>query len=221
MIKRRSLILAVSFVALVGLCAQTLGPQVLNIVISSGKTITFSNTLTFSGTDGTSINVGAVANANLATMANSTVKCRTTAGTGAPEDCTAAQTAAIVGSVGGALKSKTVQFSRDLTAATGSVAYTGFGFQPTSCFATGQIAASTTQYTTIFSMADSARTAIAVFLNTTTSINSTAFLVASDATTTNFQIATIASYDADGFTLSWTKTAAPTGTFTFFVLCYR
>lgn len=42
---------------------------------------------------------GAVTNAKQANMANGTVKCRSTAGTGSPEDCTAVQTQAIVGSV--------------------------------------------------------------------------------------------------------------------------
>ena len=40
-----------------------------------------------------------ITNANLATMAQSTFKCRTTASTGVPEDCTAAQAQAITGSV--------------------------------------------------------------------------------------------------------------------------
>lgn len=39
---------------------------------------------------------GLVTNASLANMANSTIKCRTTAGTGAPEDCTATQARTIL-----------------------------------------------------------------------------------------------------------------------------
>jgi len=45
---------------------------------------------------GATISNGSVTNAKLANMANSTIKGRTTAGTGSPEDMTAAQTAAIV-----------------------------------------------------------------------------------------------------------------------------
>lgn len=41
----------------------------------------------------------AIANSKMANMSQSTFKCRTTAGTGAPEDCTAAQSQAIVGTV--------------------------------------------------------------------------------------------------------------------------
>lgn len=41
----------------------------------------------------------AITNANLANMTQSTFKCRTTASTGAPEDCTALQSQAIVGAV--------------------------------------------------------------------------------------------------------------------------
>lgn len=40
---------------------------------------------------------GILTNAKLANMATSTIKCRTTAGTGVPEDCTGAQAAAIAG----------------------------------------------------------------------------------------------------------------------------
>lgn len=57
-----------------------------------------SGTSTWPSTTGTIINTGAtntVTNAMLSNMANSTIKCRTTAGTGAPEDCTGANVAAI------------------------------------------------------------------------------------------------------------------------------
>lgn len=163
---------------------------------------------------------GILTNAKLANMANSTVKCRTTSGTGAPEDCTAAQTAAIVGTVGGALKSKLLTITRDLSLANGSVAYTGMGFQPTSCVANAQITTSATQYTTHFGMSDSARTisSTAFFGGTLVSPN---FLVLFDTTATNGQVASIASYDSDGLTLTWTKTGAPTGTATANLVCYR
>lgn len=53
------------------------------------------------GSGSTTIANDAVTNAKLANMANSTIKCRTTAGTGDPEDCTGAQVGAIIGASGG------------------------------------------------------------------------------------------------------------------------
>lgn len=47
------------------------------------------------GTDAWSVGA-AVANSELATMANGRIKCRTTAGTGAPEDCTGTQVTALL-----------------------------------------------------------------------------------------------------------------------------
>lgn len=163
---------------------------------------------------------GLVANAALANMANSTLKCRTTAGTGVPENCTAGEAAAIIGAVGGTLKSKLLTITRDLTVASGSVAYTGMGFQPTSCVANGMVTTSATQYITHFAMSDSARTSssTAFFAGT---IITTNFLVLADVTAANFQVANIASYDSDGFTLTWVKTASPTGTATIQVMCHR
>jgi hypothetical protein len=73
----------------------------------------------------------AIPNANLAQVATSTIKGRTTAGTGTPEDLTAAQAAAIIGGVGGAVLTKTLNFTYDLSTASSTVSYTGFGFNPT------------------------------------------------------------------------------------------
>ena len=52
-------------------------------------------TLPTSGTVVSSASTNAVTNTMAANMANSTIKCRTTTGTGSPEDCTAAQTRGI------------------------------------------------------------------------------------------------------------------------------
>jgi hypothetical protein len=62
------------------------------------QTITLTGDVTGSGTGSFAATIAnsAVTNAKSANMANSTIKGRTTAGTGAPEDMTAAQTAAIL-----------------------------------------------------------------------------------------------------------------------------
>ena len=61
--------------------------------ITANQTITFSGDVTGSGTTAITATIGSgvVTNAKLATVATSTIKGRVTAGTGAPEDLTAAQ----------------------------------------------------------------------------------------------------------------------------------
>ena len=90
-------------------------------------------------------------------MADGTTKGRALgAGSGAATDLTAAQQAAIIGSVGGATKSKLLSFTRDLSAANGDADYTGFGFLPTSIEAFGALPSpNLTSYATLNGMADS------------------------------------------------------------------
>lgn len=124
------------------------------------------------------------------------------------------------------LLSKIKTITRDLTAVTGTVAYTGVGFQPTSMVAQGAVASTTINvsapYFLIFGMSDSSKTSMSISLGAGSFItNGTNFIELVDATGANSQVATISSYDADGFTLSWTKAGSPTGTATIYVLCYR
>ncbi len=166
---------------------------------------------------------GILTNAKLANMANSTMKCRTTAGTGVPEDCTAAQSAAIIGGVGGALKSNIITSTRDLTAATGSVAYTGMGFTPTTCEAFGQTAG-TIDYVTLNGWSNpgfSVQRNIGVFGVAAQFTNTAGLMSYYDSTGTNLQTFVVTSYDADGLTGTWTKTGSPTGTATFYIRCMR
>lgn len=164
---------------------------------------------------------GLVTNAALASMSTSTIKGQTVGGSGAPVDLTAAQAAAVIGSVGGTLKSKLITTTRDLTAATGSVAYTGMGFTPTSCIAFGALPGVAVGNNTSWGLADSARTAGNIFGDANAMQTGAQFISFADVTGTNIQQATISSYDADGLTLSWTKTNVPTGTATIYILCFR
>lgn len=50
---------------------------------------------------------------------------------------------------------------------------------------------------------------------------STSTLIVLNTAGSTDQNATIASYDADGFTLTWTKTGSPTGTATLLFICYK
>lgn len=66
--------------------------------LTTNATITQTGDVTGSGTTAitTTIANDAVTNAKAANMANATIKCRTTAGTGDPEDCTATQATALL-----------------------------------------------------------------------------------------------------------------------------
>lgn len=66
--------------------------------ITANQTITFSGDVSGTGTTAIAVTIGSgvVTNAKLATMATSTIKGRATAGTGAPEDLTAAQVKTIL-----------------------------------------------------------------------------------------------------------------------------
>lgn len=120
------------------------------------------------------------------------------------------------------LQSKVLTITRDLTVATGSVGYTSVGFRPTTCTATGRVAASITQNVNIFGVSDSALGQTSTYIAANVVDTTSGRIITSfDASGTSGQTFAITSYDADGFTGTWTKTGAPTGTFTGYVTCYR
>lgn len=118
---------------------------------------------------------------------------------------------------------KVISLTRDLTVATGAVAYTGCGFRPRALIATGGINASS-NFAIHFGMASAAAgsgvgmTGPFAAANAQTIVSGT-FLLSSDATGANNQGFAVSSYDADGFTGTWTKAGTPTGTITVYVLC--
>lgn len=114
---------------------------------------------------------------------------------------------------------KVITITRDLTVASGNVAYTGCGFSPRMLIATGGVTPATSQYITFTGFAASGGGAGSSIAFGTTYANSAAFLNVADTTAANSQNATVISYDADGFTLGWTKTGTPIGTATFYVAC--
>lgn len=118
----------------------------------------------------------------------------------------------------GTLLSKAITITRDLTVASGNVAYTGVGFVPTSCTAFGSVGVTINVYTLNAGASDSAKNGKALFNSLNVSPH---FIFLSDTAVTNYQFADVLTYDADGFTLVWSKTAAPTGTATLEVICYR
>lgn len=115
---------------------------------------------------------------------------------------------------------KIITGSRNLATASGSVAYTGVGFKPSAVVVIGLVNGST---------------AAAWGLDDGT----TPWCFYRDSSLGNFysypgdsfaayvgagpdgQHGHVASFDADGFTLAWTKQNSPTGTYAFAVLCLR
>ena len=116
-----------------------------------------------------------------------------------------------VGALGFKVSSKVLEgapwISRDMTAASGNVSYTGAGFQPTAliCFA----AIGTTTYAS-WGMADSGNVGrgIPKYGDTSFGVSGDFIYPMTDVNGTG-QKANVASYDADGFTLTWIKVGTP------------
>ena len=116
------------------------------------------------------------------------------------------------------LASKLIYATRDMAAATGDVEYTGVGFTPTAiiCFhvldATAMVG---------WGFADSAKSNRQTFRDPNTNFYQTENFIYEVATAGNSQTTVVKTYDADGFTLTWTKTGTPTGTIQLVFLCFR
>lgn len=191
----------------------TINNTIVERITASAITHVQPTTLAGATVTGSLTATGLVTNASLANMANSTFKCRNTAGTGVPEDCTATQAAAILS------KSKAISATRDMTAASASVGYTGFGFKPTTCQLRAGISGGLEWS---ISVTDSTLgTLTFAYLGTSGFLSpSTAQAVRLlDSAGTSGQVATLLSYDADGLTLGWTKVATPTGTADLYLYC--
>lgn len=116
------------------------------------------------------------------------------------------------------LVSKVIAISRDLTAATADVSYTGIGFVPTSM----QVVYSVDGTVLMGSgFSDSNKDAYSVeqYYGGLAYVNP--FFITADPSAGNLHKAVVKSYDADGFTLTWTKVNSPTGTLLARIICYR
>jgi len=118
-------------------------------------------------------------------------------------------------------KFKTVSLTRDLSTATGTQAVTGVGFKPKAIVLVGGVQGSTG--TASIGISDG--TIDGSWGNNSgagTGVMEVSATVGFQATGAGaYQQVEISSFDADGFTLSWTKTGSPTGTATFQALCMR
>lgn len=96
--------------------------------------------------------------------------------------------------------------TRDLAAAAGNVAYTGYGFTPQALIIFANIAASGS-----IGCSDSALAVIGIHIKFSSYGAAGAFIILLETASGKFSTAIVASYDPDGFTLTWTKTSTPTG----------
>ena len=117
---------------------------------------------------------------------------------------------------GAALTSKVITSTRVLSAASGDVAYTGVGFTPTVLLVWFQLSTGVALAGIGFS--DSAKTN---YCFNTLLAGGSAYLIVAGANDTNYQRAIVKTYDADGFTLTWTKTGSPTTTANLYFLCLK
>jgi len=117
---------------------------------------------------------------------------------------------------------KTGSFTRDLTAATADVAYTGVGFKPSLVIFASAIHALASGANIGFTTGASANYTISTYISTvmlwgaySTAIHS----IIDDGA--NNQKAVLKTFDSDGFTLTWTKVLSPTGTVTVNYIAFR
>lgn len=126
---------------------------------------------------------------------------------------------------GAALSSKIIASTRSMTAASGDVAYTGVGFTPTVIIALAYVGLS---WSVCIGFSDSVKGAQGIWVyNSSISWSGGAYLIGVTTRggyqpTTTGQLAIVKSYDADGFTLTWTKSGSPdAGTITLYLLCLK
>lgn len=103
--------------------------------------------------------------------------------------------------------------TRDLTTASGSVSTTGLGFMPRKISIALTIAGTVVSSTGYAGGAGngSGQCVYSAYVSSASGFSTTACVLAYAASSA-YQFASIASFDTDGFTLSWTKVNTPTGT---------
>ena len=168
--------------------------------INVGSQITFSNTVTISGTTSGAVTITAPAVAGTPTLTLPTT----------------------TGTLSLGLSSKVLAITRDMTLATGSVSYTGVGFRPTSLQAFGSNTTISTN-NAVNGYCDSALGQAALRAGTASPgqwqyLASVLIYMGTDGA---YQTFAVTSFDADGFTGTWTRTGAPGGTQSMAILCFK
>jgi hypothetical protein len=106
--------------------------------------------------------------------------------------------------------------SRVLTAATGNVAYTNIGFRPKLVIFIGGVSGTLSH---AIGFSDSTTDAGLVINASSGNVISSSAFVLGHTDGVNSHNASVVSFDSDGFTLAWTKTASPTGTLNASYIC--
>ena len=117
------------------------------------------------------------------------------------------------------LASKVLHAHRAMNDATGDVAYTGVGFSPTSLQVNYGMATSFFLFGT--GIADRQKNMYTQFNCFVGYYGETTYLIDVEYSSGHYQMATLKSYDSDGFTLTWTKTDTNAGTVELGFICYR
>lgn len=100
--------------------------------------------------------------------------------------------------------------TRDLSLASGSVSYTGVGFTPKTCTFISSLDGT---FRSSIGSDDGTNHKAVSLISSSANIWTSDSIVAYDGVGANYVVAHITSMDADGFTIAWTKTGSPTGTF--------
>jgi hypothetical protein len=116
-------------------------------------------------------------------------------------------------------RTKIIVATFDLTTSTGDVAYTGAGFRPTGIVALATVDAGAN--TVNIGVVDSAGTdgKVGRLANGNEYYASSLFDI--ETVSNNYHTAAFKQFDADGFTITWTKTNSPSGTARLVFLCFR
>jgi len=127
---------------------------------------------------------------------------------------------ALVGGSGG-ITSKVGTFTRDMSAATGNVAYTGVGFKPSLIIFTSQVDGANASLALAFTPGSSNTYGVSIIQNAGGAVNYKVDALAIQPVNGQLQQAYILSMDNDGFTLSWTKYNSPSGTATVRYIAFK
>lgn len=111
-----------------------------------------------------------------------------------------------------------IQHTRLMDAASGDVAYTGYGFLPTALVALANVDSA---YGWSLGFVGSDGVSYSIFESTAGVMSSYTRLLELRTASGVGQLGILKSYDADGFTITWTKAGSPTGTGYFAVLALK
>lgn len=156
-----------------------------------------------------------VTNAQLAQMPASTIKGNNTGTLANALDLTVAQTLTLLGALA---KVKVGNFTRDLSTASGTQVITGVGFRPRAVIFVGGVnggfpfSAGLDDGTSTGMVASDYVDSVGTYFLRTNSSIGLAQVAGGN------QVANITSFSSDGFTLTWTKSGAPTTTATILYL---